>query len=1058
MKNYLPVLDKGLIKLKICFTIVSILLFAFSQAQTIKSITEDWIQITVPPLKNQKINIDCKEINSDNCNHISNNTFTPIEYNPENFDHFSNPFQNSLVPSWLPSHGTPNIHDAAHFTIPPPFEGLSYCRMAAWVTSEDGYKNNGEGVVQNIPALKKDNRYAISFFKRLTYKELPLDNFYIVLMRCGDYKSFGDKFSYHTPQIPENSQTIYCEKGVSNIEWEQVFETFVAKDDYDMIWFFPKMSNKKEEQVSEILFSYPELINITDFKAGPSHLTPDFNESILIGPEQPNCSVLGATFTWTSPSGVVTNADNSQTIPVDLSNIGNFGLWTLSLTVPGAVATDNVCSEENSSVIAGVTVLERPGTPVSLDCSPIQQQPGCNLIINNNFNPLNYNSEVEEQVADPFSRELIPSWNSSHGTPNIYDGVNYDLPAPIPPAAGYAGMGIIEEGSATGPEGEGIVQKISALNPGKKYSFSFFIKRHPFRGGADLALADFYIVLMKCEDYHLMDHSSFSMPVMPVNSQIIYCERDVQNENWYQNVFSFQPDAAYDMIWIFPKINPGSPNPSSTYLLFAYPELIDISNFSAGVVTPASPVSPNCNVTIGPVTPNCSFTNAIYTWYGPNGQVHSSTSQQLVVNTADVLNAGVWTLQMTSPTNNSSDCGAALLVSANVYVPFCENAPCNDDNYPQPPAVTTTVKIRLGSVTNFLKSTSTPGHYCFSPPSVMHDHYPYFNLCDRYYGLFSGYMPADNNMPSYESFIIDFPMNTMEGATDNSYYLNFEGYDFDVDEPCKADDILNVNLKLFHKPVSPTCNIANHWETELNLSTSHSGNNGFFVQRVIESVPRNLCSHRPLPNMPFFNYDNLPMLSSEITNIQSSTSSTQDYTIDVTQMVKNSVISNSQYIGFLFKQSQTNTYNNIFFEGAYSSDGTIHPGESYLELTYVKRPRRITPCTPTSRPSFRNWKKPINSNEKENISTSNKYWTDKNENNQISLYPNPASNEVVIKVNQENITNIEIKTITGALIKKKSVNPSKTVRVDISNLRTGIYICAITTGSSTFFKTFQILK
>lgn len=673
MKKYSPALPKGSINLKFLITITVFLFCAFANAQNREANTEEWIRITIPTVKHDKLKIDCKEIGIDNCNQISNNIFKPHNYESDNFDHISDPFGNLLVPSWLPSHGTPNIYDGVNFTIEPPFEGLGYCRMAAWVSSHDDYKNNGEGIVQKIPALKKNNRYALSFFKRLTYEQLHLDNFYIVLIRCSDYTLFSKDFSYMTPTFPENSQIIYCEKQVSNIKWEQVFETFTAKDNYDMIWFLPKMGDKKEEKVSEILLSYPELIDVTNFSAGIDHYITDFNESILIGPNTPNCSVYGSEFVWTSPNGVTTSSPTAQNIAVDLSRIESFGLWKLSLQVPNAVRQNNSCSDESNTVNSGVTVLERPSSPSNIDCSNLGNPIGCNFIINNNFTPVNYDPQQIEDYADPFSNSLIPSWLNSHGSPNIYDGINFGFPAPPSPATGFAGMAAIQE-TAPETEGEGIVQKISELNPNKNYALSFFKRRVNFMGGLDNAICDFIVVLMNCEDYNLMDHSSYATPDIPANSQIIYCERNVQDMDWHQNVISFQPNAAYDMIWIFPRINPASENRTQTYLLFAYPELIDITNFSAGIVSPASPISPNCNVTIGPVTPNCSFTNAIYTWYGPNGQVHSGTSQQLLVNTSDNLNVGMWTLRMTSPTNNSSNCGVALLASATVNVPGCAPA------------------------------------------------------------------------------------------------------------------------------------------------------------------------------------------------------------------------------------------------------------------------------------------------------------------------------------------------------------------------------------------------
>lgn len=319
-----------------------------------------------------------------------------------------------------------------------------------------------------------------------------------------------------------------------------------------------------------------------------------------------------------------------------------------------------------------------------IECAPLPGPLECaNLITNNNFTPnSNYNPQpigTNPDFTDPFTTPphapgFIPNWMTGQGTPQIDDYYSRfffsTVTMPPAPATGYAAM----FGGTTGgiPINEGIIQKISPLTIGAKYMMSFF-ERISLSPNYTNTSMNFNIVLMKCNDYGLIYPPApniYITPPNPANSQTIYCEVDLQNTQWLQKTTSFIANDDYDVIWIYPKGDP-TVNSSGAMILFALPELINVTGFTAGANP--TPTLGNCTVTIGPSTPNpCGFTNAVYTWYGPNGQIIPAPSnQQIPVDASNPSNVGTWTLVMSAanetPTTNV--CRQAL--SSTVVVPSC---------------------------------------------------------------------------------------------------------------------------------------------------------------------------------------------------------------------------------------------------------------------------------------------------------------------------------------------------------------------------------------------------
>ena len=79
-------------------------------------------------------------------------------------------------------------------------------------------------------------------------------------------------------------------------------------------------------------------------------------------------------------------------------------------------------------------------------------------------------------------------------------------------------------------------------------------------------------------------------------------------------------------------------------------------------------------------------------------------------------------------------------------------------------------------------------------------------------------------------------------------------------------------------------------------------------------------------------------------------------------------------------------------------------------------------------------------------------------NQDIEVYPNPAKNEVVININNnEALFAIQVFNVNGALVKSMTSNVEKTV-IPINDLLSGTYIIKVTTHEQELYKEFLISK
>ena len=289
-----------------------LLVFTSASVDLFAQLDNDLLHLVMPPrARAREVTVDCNPFDHDGCNHIRNNNFTPNgTYDPTyGSPTYYEPFNYNTVPHWVAAQGTPQIDDLFyqnHYGIgvvwPPPSPATGYAFLAA-NRFPDGTLHT-EGIVQKIKPVIAGHTYALSFFKMLAgmFPSYDLDQFDIRLMRCSDFPLiYNISDIYLVPNPPTYSQAIYCESTINNTSWQQVTTTFIANDNYDMIWIYPRVNGSTSTWLAAVDFAYPELIDVTNFTAGTiQEIAPC---RTIIGPTTPNCSVANATFVWHGPNG-----------------------------------------------------------------------------------------------------------------------------------------------------------------------------------------------------------------------------------------------------------------------------------------------------------------------------------------------------------------------------------------------------------------------------------------------------------------------------------------------------------------------------------------------------------------------------------------------------------------------------------------------------------------------------------------------------------------------------------------------------------------------------------
>ncbi|NOU37363.1 MAG: T9SS type A sorting domain-containing protein [Ferruginibacter sp.] len=277
---------------------------------------------------------------------------------PYNWDF---PFNYNFVTQWVASSGTPQLDDP-NGIISTSTVGDHFAYMG-FVSDFDG--NGIEGIAQKIPTLIQGDKYLYTFNKAFSF--LPFVNhnvkLKIELLYCSDFLNFPPAMSSAIEPVFQTNvphQTIYCEINPSNPNWEKVLINFTANSNYDMVMITPSFTdtywNTGFAVGGGIGFAYPQLVHINSFSAGVPPTPTAGNCNVTIGPPITNCIIANGSFTWHGPNGqTITTTTINQQIQLDASLSANVGTWTLEMTLPNTVITNNTCSD-NGGMQASVVV------------------------------------------------------------------------------------------------------------------------------------------------------------------------------------------------------------------------------------------------------------------------------------------------------------------------------------------------------------------------------------------------------------------------------------------------------------------------------------------------------------------------------------------------------------------------------------------------------------------------------------------------------------------------------------------------------------------------------
>ncbi len=596
--------------------------------------------------------------------------------------------------------------------------------------------------------------------------------------------------------------------------------------------------------------------------------------------------------------------------------------------------------------------------------------------------------------------------------------------------------------------GEGIATGIPPLTAGKKYAFSIFKRYFADRNFPSIDLDNFYIVLLKCNDYLAIRTDKTDVPNIPSDAQIIYCETHMTN-NTFERVFqSFRANDNYDVAWIFPKQTFYSDRRAyQAWLEVTKFEMIDIDNFSAGP-TP-NPIYPNCNVTLGPISPNCGVEGAVFTWYGPNGQVIpvSADNQKIKVDASIRANTGIWTLKMVVPkvvtTNNT--CSSPGIIQASVNVPACD---CGVNITP------------AGPIDYYYLQEANIGKYTFTTSSTT----------------------------ALQWFVND---QAIVGANGQTFTYTFIGSpattSYNVRVASNGCLSLNTTVNLIPyggcpqspNPPSPNRPLNNHcWPSSITtpwfyckgqssyLQTFDMGSNATYswaISNYNQLVDLTITSQNQ--NTAFVNVANNGSSSSENAIYAKSELNGYvkvfDYYVRIPKNTRNiwQTCSNgigSCYAGFSGFDNETYTFpglityvSNPAYQNSVGTNTLICSGvlSASFQVKF-SNPGLVNNfsmnCTNNNYPGDCYNQTIIMTMLPYACSSVNQNPGDSSQ-QLITVFPNPATNQVTI-TSTESISYIEISDLLNPTLKKLKVNGTKSATINIFDIRSGIYNCKITTN------------
>lgn len=210
----------------------------------------------------------------------------------------------------------------------------------------------------------------------------------------------------------------------------------------------------------------------------------------------------------------------------------------------------------------------------------------------------------------PFASN-INNWTSSHGSPQINKAGQS-----LGPTVNHASMwsrAAFDVNNNVISTGEGIATGIPATAAGGNYELSFLMRYSSYGSDFTPDLDEYYVVLMTCAAFNSIRNSNpmvFTLPNIPATgTQVIHTGINSTNLTWQTVTKSFTANAAYTVLWIFPKnISPRTGQATEAFLHIGLPSIKNKAFCTAANPVPA--ITSNSYFQYGactPTTPGISF-------------------------------------------------------------------------------------------------------------------------------------------------------------------------------------------------------------------------------------------------------------------------------------------------------------------------------------------------------------------------------------------------------------------------------------------------------------------
>ncbi len=673
-----------------------------------------------------------------------------------------------------------------------------------------------------------------------------------------------------------------------------------------------------------------------------------------------------------------------------------------------------------------------------IDCTPVT------LTGNHVFNPaFNTNSTYNPaNVANPFAYGHIDFWTNAFSTPN-FDFV----PGSPPPYPSIHAAFMGSTNSGTDIYSEGLLGKLSPLTPGIEYSLTFYL--NTLNTTTNNLSHSYNIYLIHCDEaptWFPDPNNQLLLPPIPPNSQRIFCETNTGTTNWHQESVCFIPNDDYDMILIFPAIIPTPTTPNYTnYIGFAYPEIVAKSNLINITVSTPDPNNPCIKV----LSPSYTVSNATYKWY-LNGNLFStfpnpqfSTSTQF----------GTVTLEVTLPNGGTnSTCGlASCTLSGTINISQCAGCP--------QPIVTPNGPIDVYVPTDFV-----PLEFKLSSNIAIGNQWYYNNQ------PIPGAINQDIIFPSYGGSPY---LNTgiyytkVNGCISNSVSVTLKHYGYgnygeEIHDRlgAKIHPLLTSNYYCY--------NTTNNFIQQFDLgpTATYTWNFDLYPNGGTPNISLTPGSYNPNSNQAQVNIGSvLPSPNYTYAQGVADLNGRQiilDYYIALShpgylpttlQVCPNT----NQYISNLSGSSYSTLPGGSGFDWEsydFGPNGLIFSGPGAGQSSVLIQGRstpqqmivRFTGPSSIQKHFYYNWggcyKEEYNVTLLSGCKSSEELTTI------ASIYPNPTTNQITI-TSTEAINKIQISDLMSPNIKTIKVNGTKSIIVNVTDLKPGVYNCRITTGKGT---------